>query len=164
MTMCNSTVPSGSGLAASYVVKYSLAVRHCLSAPRCLPKRDENRHPCICSWRFYSQLPRAENNPSARQLLNGETKWDTFLHEILFGNTKERALAATIGACQNSGEARMRRADGKNPDRKAAYYDSLYGTFSECQDYRDRKLISGCQGLGVGERLTARRHEGIFEK
>ena len=94
--------------------------------------------------------------------MNGEAKWDTFIHEILFGNKKERALAVAIGACKNSGESRMCPADGKNPDRKATYYDSLYGAFSECQDYRDRKLISGCQGLGAGERLTMRRHEGNF--
>lgn len=51
---------------------------------------------------------------------------------------------------------------GRTQDHRATYYDSLYVTFSECQDYRDIKLISLCQGLGVGKRLTTRGCEGTF--
>ena len=41
-------------LAAPYTVKYTLPIRSSLSTPRCLPERNENICPHICSWQFYS--------------------------------------------------------------------------------------------------------------
>lgn len=41
-------------------------------------------------------------------------------------------------------------------------HDSTCTTLSKKQNYKERKLITGCQGLGLGERLTTKKHERIF--
>lgn len=51
-------------------------------------------------------------------------------------------------------ESHTRFAARKEPDREAANCDSVYVTFWELGNDRDRKWTGGCQGPGVGGRST----------
>lgn len=51
---------------------------------------------------------------------------------------------------------------GKDIDSKSYMLDDPIDTTArKRQNYRDRRHISGCQGLGVREGLTIKRNEGF---
>ena len=69
----------------------------------------------------------------------------------------------TTDACNNVDKYQKYYANQRKADTEdCRMCDSIYMKFWKRHNYSDRKQISGCQALGMGERIDCRGQERLF--